>query len=34
MIAKYDEYWSHIKQITVLANGLDPRFKLDAMSRD
>jgi hypothetical protein len=34
MIAKYDEYWSHIQQITVLANGLDPRFKLDAMSRD
>ena len=34
MIAKYDEYWSHIKQITVIANGLDPRFYLDSMSGD
>ena len=34
MISKYDEYWCHIKHISIFANGLDPRFKLDAMSRD
>ena len=34
MIVECDEYWPHIKHITILTNGLDPRFKLDAMSRD
>ena len=34
MLVKYDEYWPHLKHITILTNGLDPRFKLDAMSRD
>ena len=34
MAAKYDSYWDIIKPFAIISNGLDPRFKIDVMSRE
>ena len=33
MIMKYTEYWLIIRPFAIIANGLDPRFKIDIMPR-
>ena len=33
MNVKYDQYWEIMKPLAIIANGSDPRFKMDLMNR-
>ena len=34
MLVKLNDYWEKIKGFAIIANGLDPRFKIDIMTRN